>query len=105
MAPSRDKKRDGCENRPDTKRPGCARTTCTYTQVELPISIQPAAQVGDIRLTCCGEPSVCCRRTCDGSCLLTFTQQLRVEVPVTYSATVEAGTIDLCLPPKDCTGK
>lgn len=81
--------------------PGCGGNepceTVFYQKetVCVPVKVTPYAKPGTARATCCGEPVVQGGTQCAGnqtSCTFTITQNLCVEIPISFGAVIETGT-------------
>lgn len=61
----------------------------------VPVKVTPFATPGTAKATCCGEPIVRTGTQCSGnqtSCSFTITQNLCVEIPISFGAVIETGT-------------
>lgn len=61
----------------------------------VPVKVTPYAKPGTAKATCCGDPIVKTGSPCSGnptSCSFTITQNLCVEIPISFGAVVETGT-------------
>lgn len=65
-----------CEN-------GCSKECEVYAGICVPVQLTPKAEVGDITVTCCGDPVVETENVC-GSYKITITQQVLVKIPICY---------------------
>ena len=74
----------GCMN-------GCRKECSVYANVDVPVEVEPRAEVGKIEAECCGDPAVTCECTHDGGVRLTLTQSLLIKIPVCYNVRVKAG--------------
>lgn len=81
--------------------PGCnnsAPCESVFYQKEtvcVPVKVTPYAKPGTAKATCCGEPIVKSGTQCSGnqtSCSLTITQNLCIEIPISFGADIETGT-------------
>jgi hypothetical protein len=78
------------------------------TDVCLPISVKPFANVGTVTVRCCGPARVTpgtdiCEGIPNGSCDFKITQRLCVEVPVEFGAEVTPGEPHVACTGNDCT--
>lgn len=65
-------------------------------KVCVPVKVTPFAKPGIAKATCCGEPAVQQGMQCSGnqtSCTFTITQNLCIEVPISFGAEIETGKI------------
>ncbi len=74
----------------------CATVGCQTAEVCVPITVAPYAQAGRITTNCCGCPIVCtgerhCKGKKNGTCYLTISQKINVEIPVQFGATAVVG--------------
>lgn len=61
----------------------------------VPVKVTPYAKPGTAKATCCGEPTVNTETTCPGTrtyCSFTVTQNLCIEIPISFGAVIETGT-------------
>lgn len=61
----------------------------------VPVKVTPYAKAGIAKASCCGNPIVRAGVQCTGSqtsCTFTITQDLCIEVPVSFGAEIETGT-------------
>lgn len=61
----------------------------------VPVKVTPYAKAGTAKASCCGKPVVRAGAQCTGgqtSCTFTITQNLCIEVPVSFGAEIETGT-------------
>ncbi len=61
----------------------------------VPVKVTPFAKPGIAKATCCGEPIVKPGTQCSGnqtSCSFTITQNLCIEIPISFDAVIETGT-------------
>lgn len=61
----------------------------------VPVKVTPYAKSGMAKATCCGSPIVKSGVQCSGnqtSCTFTVTQNLCIEVPISFGAEIETGT-------------
>lgn len=74
----------------------------------VPVTVMPFAHTGEIKMKCCGEPTVVasdkpCAGQKNGSCTFTISQTICVAVPVDFGATVTVGdTYVDCLGTSSC---
>ncbi|MBS6194928.1 MAG: hypothetical protein KH828_05040 [Clostridiales bacterium] len=74
--------------------PGCDKVFFQRTNVCVPVTVKPFATPGEANVRCCGRPVVASRDTCPGtneSCKFTVTQELCIEIPITFGADVMTG--------------
>ena len=74
--------------------------TCNTTEIKemlellVPITVDPALEVGNVAVTVGGEPCVrplpCSSLSRNGICKFLVTQKLCVQVPITFNATARA---------------
>lgn len=60
----------------------------------VPVKVTPFAKPGTAKATCCGEPIVRPGGQCTGnqtSCSFTITQNLCIEIPISFDAVIETG--------------
>lgn len=60
----------------------------------VPVTVTPFANPGEAKATCCGEPIVHMGDQCSGnkkSCSFTITQNLCIEIPISFGAVIETG--------------
>ena len=60
----------------------------------VPVKVTPFAKPGTAKATCCGEPIVRPGTQCTGnqtSCSFTITQNLCIEIPISFDAVIETG--------------
>lgn len=70
----------------------CSKVATQCVNISAPMTLQPAAVVGTVAVTCQGTPTITCVTNGDGtSCTLTMTQQICVSVPVRYGVTMTTG--------------
>lgn len=63
-------------------------------KVCVPVKVTPFAKPGTAKATCCGEPVVQQGTQCSGdqtSCTFTITQNLCIEIPISFGAEIETG--------------
>lgn len=75
--------------------PSCENTFFQKTQVCVPVTVTPFATPGEATVTCCGQPVVVSRNACPGtdtSCTFTVTQELCIQIPISFGADVRTGT-------------
>ncbi len=82
----------------------CGSVVTQRMSICVPVTVTPWARVGDINAECCGEPvltpgTVLCPGDEDASCSFTISQQLCMQIPMTFGATAVPGT-----PRTDCDG-
>ena len=73
----------------------CASVFYQKETVCVPVKVTPYARSGIARATCCGNPIVRSGVQCSGSqtsCTFTITQNLCIEVPISFGAEIETGT-------------
>lgn len=61
----------------------------------VPVKVTPFAKSGTAKATCCGEPVVKSGAQCSGnqtSCSFIITQNLCIEIPISFGAVIETGT-------------
>lgn len=76
--------------------PSCKETFFQQTRVCVPVTVTPFATPGEATVTCCGEPVVAQQNTCPGTdtaCTFTITQELCIEIPISFGADVKTGTV------------
>lgn len=64
----------------------------------VPVTVTPFARTGAARTICCGKPEVSTEASCYGertSCSFTVSQELCIELPITFGAHVETGAISV----------
>lgn len=72
----------------------CDRTFYQKETVCVPVKVTPFAKPGVAKAVCCGEPIVRPGGECSGnqtSCTFTITQNLCVEIPISFGADIETG--------------
>lgn len=72
----------------------CESTFYQKETVCVPVKVTPFAKPGTAKATCCGEPVVRPGAQCTGnqeSCSFTITQNLCVEIPISFGAVIETG--------------
>ena len=76
----------------------CGAVCARYGEIAASIQLQPRLRLGEVSLSCCGEPEfTVCPWACQG-CRFTIVQTVRVEIPVTYGMEAQAGEpVLLCL--------
>lgn len=90
-------------NNYDHKKPKiCKKKVNQYTEITLPIKLEPVTIVGDIETECCGEPHVSCRTNCDCHSELFITQTIRLTIPIEYSVNKTIGKSKLKCKSKEC---
>ena len=63
---------------------GCDKNCEVYAEVSVPVELMPEARVGDIDVTCCGDPTV--ETECGGAAYkIVITQQLLVKIPISFT--------------------
>ena len=75
---------------------GCESVFYQKETVCVPVRVTPFAKPGTARTTCCGEPVVNMGGECAGRqtyCSFTVTQNLCVEIPISFGAVIETGTV------------
>lgn len=77
---------------------GASCPAVAYQEVDVcvPVTITPYASVGEVRVRCCGAPTVSagaasCPGTEGGSCAFTVSQRVCVAVPVAFGARAQTG--------------
>lgn len=73
----------------------CTRVSMQYAQVQLPVTVDAFAQLGEVQTQCCGEPEIV-REEGPCGCKLYITQNLSIRIPVQYSSSVTAGDSRCC---------
>ena len=64
----------------------------------VPVTVTPFARPGSARTICCGKPEISTETSCYGertSCSFTVSQELCIELPITFGAQVETGSISV----------
>ena len=64
----------------------------------VPVTMTPFARPGAARTICCGKPEISTETSCYGertSCSFTVSQELCIELPITFGAQVETGSISV----------
>ncbi len=74
----------------------CATVGCQTAEVCVPVTVVPFAQTGRVTTNCCGCPIVVtgekhCKGKKNGTCYLTISQKINVEIPVQFGATAVVG--------------
>ncbi len=72
----------------------CGVTASQLINVCVPVTVRPYAYTGPARTICCGVPTVNdtpCEGIANGTCTFYVTQQICVEVPVTFGASTTPG--------------
>lgn len=69
----------------------CTSNSVQYAQVQVPMDVVPYAEVSQLRVQCCSEPTVETRQS-ECGCRWVITQSLRITVPVAFGVRAEAGT-------------
>ena len=57
----------------------------------VPVTVTPFARPGSARTICCGKPKI----STETSCSFTVSQELCIELPITFGAHVETGSISV----------
>lgn len=60
----------------------------------VPVKVTPYAKPGTAKASCCGEPTVHTETKCPGTktyCSFTITQNLCIEIPISFGAVIETG--------------
>lgn len=70
---------------------GCDKECKVYTNVRVPVEIEPDAKFGRIEAECCGDPEVNCECSHDGAMRVVISQNLFIKIPVSYSVKVRTG--------------
>lgn len=89
----------------------CSSTFYQKETVCVPVSVTPFAAPGTAKATCCGQPTVTPNGRCSGgrtSCTFTVTQNLCIEIPISFGAVIETGDAlvqcgDVSQQPCDCS--
>lgn len=92
---------------------GCESVFYQRETVCVPVRVTPFARPGTAKTTCCGEPVVNMGGECAGRqtyCAFTVTQNLCVEIPISFGAMIETGTVtvqcgDVTETGCDCSGE
>lgn len=74
---------------------GCESVFYQKETVCVPVRVTPFARPGTARTTCCGEPVINMGGECAGRqtyCSFTVTQNLCIEIPISFGAQIETGT-------------
>lgn len=77
------------ENRP------CESVFYQKETVCVPVKVTPFAKPAEAKAICCGEPIITAGTSCSGnqtSCSFTITQNLCIEIPISFGAVIETGT-------------
>lgn len=94
------------ENFQPKKTKPCRKNTHQYTDIVLPVKLEPVTIVGEITTECCGEPSVVCKNSCDCNnnnvCELVITQTICVVIPIEFGVKSVAGKSSIKCKEKDC---
>jgi len=87
-----------CSQESNCPNQSCETTTYQMATVNVPITVTPTANTGDINTVCCGSPTITpcsckCTYTGDetGSCSYIISQNICIEVPIEFSATACVG--------------
>jgi pilin isopeptide linkage protein len=85
----------------------CSGDGQQMTEVCLPVSVKPFANVGVISTRCCGPARITpgtdiCEGTPDGNCDFTISQTICVDVPVEFGAEVTPGEVHVGCTGNDC---
>jgi len=93
------------ENLQSKKPRPCRKNAHQYTDIVLPVKLEPVTIVGEITTECCGEPSVVCKNTCDchnnNVCELVITQTISVVIPIEFGVNSVAGKSSIKCKDKD----
>ena len=84
---------------------GCDKVGTQCVDVSLPSTVTPVAGVGTVTTSCQGEPVLTCETEDGGlTCTLTVTQRVQLNVPVRFSAVVEANddAVISCAGDREC---
>ncbi len=81
-----------------------------FLTVCLPVTTTPNACIGKIKTECCGSPIIslkppfsCCDEMKNGTCDFTVVQKMKVEIPITFSASTKVNDLFVdCEYKKDC---
>ena len=89
----------------DGKKDKCYEMGCQYADISIPIEICPAADLGEIKTECCGEPYIQCEHEPCGSNLnIIVTQSVKIKIPVKFGIkTIEGNGFIKCS--DDCCDK
>ena len=75
----------------------CSKVSCQYADITLPVEIKPDAKVGEIKLECCGEPSVTCKKgQSKDVCEIKINQKICVKIPICYKVETCVGNKNIC---------
>jgi hypothetical protein len=79
-----------------TDTPACTSTVFQSETVCVPVTVKPYAIPGTTKTTCCNKPVVSDGNVCGSGnanfCTFTITQELCIEVPISFGADIETGT-------------
>lgn len=90
-------------NHQEHKKPrSCKKNVNQYTEITLPIKLEPITAVGEIETECCGEPHVVCKTSCDSHSELFITQTIKLTIPIEYRINKISGKSKLKCKNKDC---
>ena len=67
---------------------GCDKECEVYAGICVPVELTPKASVGEIEVSCCGDPVVETENI-GGSYKITITQQVLVKIPICYFVTTD----------------
>lgn len=73
---------------------GCESVFYQKETVCVPVKVTPFAQAGTAKAVCCGAPTVNMDGQCPGKrtyCFFTVTQNLCIEIPISFGADIETG--------------
>ena len=60
-----------------------SQTGCQYADISIPIELCPAADLGEIKTECCGEPYIQCEgEPCGNNLNIVITQSVKIKIPV-----------------------
>lgn len=81
LIPRNDDCRCGCD--------GCAGECDVYTDISIPLEIEPEAKIGEVKVECCGDPSVKMEPVKHGCYKIVITQKIIIKIPVCYEVKVK----------------
>ena len=65
------------------KKDKCYEVGCQYADISIPIEICPAADLGEIKTECCGEPYIQCEgEPCGNNLNIVITQSVKIKIPL-----------------------
>lgn len=69
-------------NYPPKKPKTCKKDIHTSAKVLIPVKLEPITSVGEIEVSCCGEPHVICKPNADNSSEIVISQTICLTIPI-----------------------